>query len=979
MAALRELVRRAPEREAMQELATQHFLHGEVTEAIDALRALEARFGAPPPEARWLAAALARRGDRNGALAVLARLDSLPPPELGLDTPSRTLMFALLVDGGRATDAVARAEAWMSESPNASQLTRFGLLLLQRGRPDLAASLVEKRQQLAASHPGLAGLRIDAEIALDRRERALELLEGWRASGPLAAPLVPRYVGLLLATGAFDRAAEYLAAQDLDTLDEEVIVDFAEQAAERRRREVARALYGRLDRAFLDRHPLAAAGLAIAAGDREAARSWIAQARAMPEQTLEQGLRIAYALQELGDSAGALGVLTAMADRPNLDSGTLRALAGLFVEAGRATDGLALFDRLRRTRPGPETEVGWALLATAAGRTKDVLDWIARDRQLGRQDLSDLYYVAVDAAQPRLALAAAERMAQAFPGPAAQRILAEALLAANRPAEAVPLLRDLLADQPDLEGAYLAALRGSGQGRVLVDYVTQRLESGQLDERGETEAIYILLEAGAQATALPWLERRARGGEDAWLFAYADAARKIGRGADLLALLVERLDRPGLDTAGRELTVALLVESDPGMAAVAIAPMARADPALWADDYVEALRRAGRTGEIGAYLETALASGKLSGATEESLVHALIDRAGAGTALPFIARIAERRGGAWLDTWVAALDGAGRKDEARAVLARLAGDPALPPERRRGAAFALLERGDKAGAVAGFRALAAGGDAQSADARQLLFLWGPKPDAAALDWLAEQARRTQGAARRGWLAQLVELGAGDRIRAMAEAAGAARDLDLDIAVAEALAGDTASDPRALDAAIDRVAGGEVDIDALRRIARAAERGRHRAAADRAWAALLQRDGNDADALRQRGMIAYDEGRSTLAERFLGRYLARAAEGGDFEANYFYAETLVQRGRQGEAPVYWRRALQRIVATPDKSFYMRLVEANILSRMGRVEEAVAAFETLRRERPADAGLTADYGAMLLQHRRIRRAGEVLGVF
>lgn len=979
VAALRELVRRSPDRETMLELAVVHFLHGEVTEAVDTLRTLENRFGAPPPEARWLAAALARRGERNAALAILTRLDGLPAPTVGLDIPSRTLMFALLVDGGRATDAVARANVWMTDRPNAGQMTRFGLLLLQRGQPELALAMVERWPQLVAGHAGLAGIQIDAEIALDRRNRALALLEGWRAAGPLPAPLVPRYVGLLLATGAFDRAAEYLAAQNLEALDEDVVVDFAEQAAERRRGDVARALYGRLDRTFLDRHPLAAAGLAIAAGDKAAARRWIDQARAAPDPTLEQILRIADALQELGDPDGALAVLSAVADRPNLDAGTVRALASLFIEAGRTADGLALFERLRRGRPGPETDAGWALLATAAGRAKDVLDWLSRNPPLGRQDLSDLYYVATDNGQPRIALAAAERIVVEFAGPATRRMLAEALLANGRAGDAVPLLRDLLAAQPDLEGAYLAALRGSGQARELAGHVTRRLESGELDERGEIEAINILVEAGAYEAALPWLERRARGDDDAWLFAYADAARKSGHAVDLLGLLVERLERPGLDPASREVVVSLLVETDPAIASAALAPMARADPASWADDYVEALRRAGRNAEITSFLEVVLASGKLTGAAEESLVYALIDRAGATAALPFIERLALRRGGPWFDTWIAALDGAGRKDAARAALARLAADATVPAERRRGAAFGLLERGDKAAAVAGFRTLAAGGDPQSPDARQLLYLWGPKPDAAALDWLTEQARRTQGAARQGWLALLVELGGGDRVRAMAETAGAARDAALDVTYAEALSIDPTSDPRTLLAAIDRVAALDDSVDALRRIARSAERSRHRAAADRAWAGVLSQAGDDTEALRQRGMIAYDEGRSTVAERFLGRHLARAADGGDFEANYFYAETLAQRGRTGEAPPYWRRALQRIAATPDKSFYMRLVEANVLSRLGRVEESVARFEALRRERPADAGLTADYGAMLLQHGRIRRAGEVLGVF
>ena len=56
--------------------------------------------------------------------------------------------------------------------------------------------------------------------------------------------------------------------------------------------------------------------------------------------------------------------------------------------------------------------------------------------------------------------------------------------------------------------------------------------------------------------------------------------------------------------------------------------------------------------------------------------------------------------------------------------------------------------------------------------------------------------------------------------------------------------------------------------------------------------------------------------------------------------------------------------------------MRVTEALTLHRLGRSDEAVAAFKALREERPKDANLVGDYANVLLDLGRRDEAAALL---
>ncbi|WP_370540499.1 tetratricopeptide repeat protein [Azospirillum sp. INR13] len=140
--------------------------------------------------------------------------------------------------------------------------------------------------------------------------------------------------------------------------------------------------------------------------------------------------------------------------------------------------------------------------------------------------------------------------------------------------------------------------------------------------------------------------------------------------------------------------------------------------------------------------------------------------------------------------------------------------------------------------------------------------------------------------------------------------------------------------------------------------------------------MLARMPEDADALRQLGMLAYDENRLADAERLLRRYTARGPD--DYEAHYFLGEALTALKRPAAAVPFYRTALAQLRARGGRGDAAVLAEANLLNRLGKVDDAVVLFDSLRKRRPGDRQLKADYASMLIENGRLPEARRVLAL-
>ncbi|WP_391346773.1 tetratricopeptide repeat protein [Azospirillum sp. A23] len=556
---------------------------------------------------------------------------------------------------------------------------------------------------------------------------------------------------------------------------------------------------------------------------------------------------------------------------------------------------------------------------------------------------------------------------QATQSPAAAQGWARLAAKAGDPAA----VADWLAGQPKLPLALLQDIAGSAAERAATNPAT--------DPRAARPAAALALAAAQRAFALD-PSARSR-------LALAGALTATGKPADALPLLAPLLD-------------SLLVGG--GSAEVEAA-------------YIAALDGAGRSEELARHLTAKLARGTLSDADQQAIVTMLLDHKAYRAALPLLRAWAERQGGTrsgedWLSVYADAaakanalpdlaallqgraaaaplveaedslyrdtLTKLGRKADLRRYLLARATDDRLPADRRREPVSALLALGDKAGAEQALQRLAAGQGPQSEDFKQLAYLWGPRPPASGMDWIEARAKTAGSPAEQAaWYDRLADYGGGRRVIAgLGGQAAAPAQPALKTPYIEALA--AAGKGKELADAVRAALAEEASPDRLRRYARLAEQTGQRASASQAWTALLARKPEDADALRQLGMLAYDENRLADAERLLRRYVATGPN--DYEAHYFLGEALTALKRPTAATPFYRTALSQLRARATRGDGTTQTEANLLNRLGKVDDAVALFEGLRKRRPADRQLKADYASMLIENGRLPEARRVLAL-
>lgn len=827
----------------------------------------------------------------------------------GIEYDGRVLLTSLLHDLERSDEAFRRAGRWLAgEPPTYAILSLIGLMM-EMNHLDHAHRLLAPFAERIEREPVLELTLIDLDVALGRLEEAQRRLRDWPARRPVDDAVLGRFVALASNAGLPRLALEQARGRDPHLIPEWALVGLVETAFRDRDRVFLDRLIGELGDTFLTERPVLAGEIALARGDREGAARWAG--RAVQDRGLAPSEHLAAVrlLARADRRDAAMAAFDRLAPDAGASDDVLEDLGTLFLDLDRAARGLAWFEARRAARPSASADFGWVRLAARAGDAVAVAVWLDAHPTLDPGLLQDVANAAVERGAVPLALKAAERVHAQAPTPRSRLALANALLADGRPGEALGHLRVLVAGGgAEVEALYLAALAGAGETDELARVVGARLASDAVSAPDKDQLVQLLIEHKAYRAALPHLRERAETRGLEWLYAYADAARKAGAEAELAAFLAQALERPGLDPKIRD-----------------------------------------------------------------AMAYALLDAAGPAGALPTLKRLADAApGGPWEGLYRETLTKLGRKDELRRHLLARAADDRMPVPERRALAFSLLELGEKPAAEGVFRKLAAKQGVDGPDVRQLLFLWGPRPGPAALDWLEGRARAAGlPAEQAAWFDKLAEVGGAKRVAAAL--GGRAVDGVLRGSHIEALA--AAGKGAELADAVRAALPGEREPDRLRRYARLAERERQASASAEAWRALLALRPDDAEALRQVGMLAYGEARFADAKRALGRYLARS--GSDYEANYFMGEALVSQKRPAEAEPFQRRALAQVQALTDRSDTVRQTEANLLHRLGRIDESAALFDKLLAARPTDRQLRADYAAMLIENRRLKEARHVLG--
>lgn len=921
------------DKEALQDYSALVLLQDRRPERLWALQESDKLGLLEPDEILELSQHLAATGNMEAAYQRLTRLIREAPAKADDLIMAHHARYALALD--RADELRRLAEAWLPQAKPVDDAVAYVSYLQQIGQKQLVLELLPYLEKQAASSLLLAEL----EVSMGAADRAMARLA---ALPDPSADELRLLFELSLQAGDLDRAAD--GFRRLAQPDAGNILDLLEAAEQKQRKDILALAKARATPDILKTRPLLAARLAVADGDKAAAARWVDQARHAGDLDFSERLEIANLLMRLERHEEAIAWLRDLAKEPQLPAENLGDLGDLYFRLERFKEGAAVLADIRQRRPRhPLLDAAWARLAAKAGEAEDVRAWIIGSNPSDRALLEDLYYIGGDEQQPALALAAAERLHQLRSDADSVEKLANAYLAANRPRDALALLDAQRTPTPALRDLAFRVRLQAGDARGIGAAVAARLREADITLTQRNELFDILLDP------------------------------KVTPPAEVAAIARRDLDLPEMETAARDSRLYVLDRIAPAETLPYRRRAAASNAGEATDALIDLLLRLKRRDELLALLPRAIQTAPDRASAEQRL-YILLDQKAPDIALPLLRQAAANWGKDWPAAYEDMLAQSGRGDELLALLRGRALNAALPAQQRRDAAFRLLDLRDRANAEAAFQALAANEPPNGEAIQQLLYLWGPRPPQAALNWLEARAKADP-SRQRAWLDLLRERGGEDRVLTILQADSAQLLADparmallLDILVNRG--GQAAANDWLLRASQT----GNADAERMQALLDIAESQGLTQARDALAKRLLAVAPQSREAQKRGAEAAFAAGRRSEATRLYAAYLASGP--GDWQSLFHYGELLRGQRATAEARQHYEAALDIIERQRRPSDDAQRVRAWLLARLDRREAAFAAMDTLLQQRPKDAELRIDLAGLALELGDGNRAERIL---
>jgi len=957
-----------PTPERLADLIDAHFRRGDKRAQLAALERLHEKGWHDADRLVEMSELQILFGDHDGAIATLLELRGLGDERL--DWSQRLVLTELLLRQGQADQAWSLISTWLDASAPAYVPAAFAQSLIAADREDAAIDVLQARPDLETVHEPWRSTLVFALRRADRDPEAKLFLDSWWDSPLFPVQSASDYIDLCVQARELDKALAVIDRVGVSMTGAAAAVGLIDALYRTGRMEDVDRLLAEIGDEVLTALPVLGAEIALARGDPGRAAHFVDLALAGRQLALGERVALAEILRRLDRDREAFELLRAVVADPEFPVEGMLVLGDLYLALDLAEEGYWDLTSLLARRNTPRLRAVWAQLALLTDRRPVVLDWLARERSIEAAALTDMYFVAERREDWPVATAAARRLFEADPTDERRERLAYALYRDGRSEEALGLLTPLIGERTDLEGLYADILRELGRIEDLVALWLRQLARDDLSVADREGLVYALLEVGADAPAWNALLDLARDEGGSWWFTLARSADRLGRVSELASEVTRQVEHVDPASPSASAMVFGLSDLDRRAALPALRSLARRDATRWEETYLATLRDLEETAELVAWISEKLAATSDADKALE-LAYVLVEVATAPNAAETLRSWADRTR-PFAELYAETLRRAGQTGRALGFEVEMARSGRFGADYADGVAFRALESGDKKTAEALLRVRAAAAKPDSPLMQQLYFLWGPRPRSDIIDWIAERAARAAGDERTAWLGKLADFRAGATVdRLIGGVEGARNDQEMLLLVrARADGKDREALRKAIEAAIGRIS----KPSTLKTLARQAEATRDRGLITRAWTAVLKSDPRDPDALRTLGLIAYDEGRLIDAERMLGSYLAKGE--GDYEANYFYGDTLYRTKRQPQSIPFFKKAMSQLEALPKPGFQDQVARANTLRRLGRQEEAIALMERLLKDRPKDRALRADLADLLIERGDLRRARSVL---
>lgn len=540
----------------------------------------------------------------------------------------------------------------------------------------------------------------------------------------------------------------------------------------------------------------------------------------------------------------------------------------------------------------------------------------------------------------------------------------------------LPVLKNLAQREHDPWLYVFAELAAKSNNTTeLVLFLKSELDRNDLPENEMEELFYLLSEHTEEFEIIPYIRMFANRFEGNWIYLYEEVLGRYGKVDELRKFLAGQLHKPGYSYDRMTEIIYSLIEIGTYEDVLPfLSDLARSQGEPWFSLYVDVSSSAGEKSELLGFLQAELDRDDLTQAQKQERLYLLLEK-DKKMSLPYLRRFAEDIGEGWVFLYEDILKDVGRDDVLLAFWEERAGREDISSEEKRSMAYRMLDAGYKIAAENVFMHLAENTPPDNNDTLSLLFIWGPRPAAYAIDWLETRAKNSSGAQRAGWINHMVYVGAAKRAVLVSR-----EDLPepgnggpLIEAYLNALMAD--GDRLGLGEVIKRELAVEKNAGKIRHYAALAVQNDQPSIAMQAYIRLLDLSGNDAEALRRLGQLEFFAGDYQASQEYLERYFKNNPEG-DYESNFYFGEILLRQKKNSMAEDYFRLALFQIKRDADRRASIKWLEAMLLHRTGSTSEAIALLDELLKERSENMSITADMVELLLDAGDYRRAETIL---
>jgi len=364
----------------------------------------------------------------------------------------------------------------------------------------------------------------------------------------------------------------------------------------------------------------------------------------------------------------------------------------------------------------------------------------------------------------------------------------------------------------------------------------------------------------------------------------------------------------------------------------------------------------------------------LSQAQEDKLVHYLIKLKKYKLALPRLRRRVFSDNQYALHDYLGLAEKLNKTDEALNYLWDTVQSAPPIAQQHRQIAHKLLEFGKKHQAETLFMRLAEQASFDAPDVQQLFFLWGPRPTLPQIQWTIKRARTATDQEQIKWLKKLIQIGEYQHTLDIIQRTGLVTGLDFQRLWVEAvtLKGDIDIASVSTGNAIDTIS----DAVALQNLALFMEKKNQHTLALQLWQKIHTLHPRNLAALRYLGLYEYRQAHWQKAIDYLDQYVSKnTAIKTDIEAGYFLAESFRLIGNTVQARAYYEKLLST-VKYADQPVRIRLLQAIMLARVGRLELSLSSFEQLRKKNLHDKNLISNYASILMEQGHYEEAQKIL---